>query len=485
MTRSELVAFLNKLEDEHPVNDWWLDGARIWPLIRQKIGEEVLREELPKAEAVDVALFPLSERLGWLLHGMLDLVLQKRPWSGDTLLYFSENDHLIELSGAIHDKFADPWIRAMSGSGKRSLVIEHLRGKHVALPRAVQVERIDISRPQAFHASLFWRLPKPTYDFELELGEMLDKLPPGQSRPSIQVIRAQVRTWQQLVRFYSRLFRRRKPRAVFLVCWYSVEYMALCHVCSTMGIPCIDLQHGIQGHAHLAYGTWSKVPSVGYSLMPSVFWCWDASSATHINNWAQGSPHVALHLGSPWMEWLREGAGPAARPHNRKDQGRKRVLYTAEPLPDLLPTVIIEAMKATKDVYQWLVRPHPTRPSDKDNALATLAEHGLLGHVNVSAPAEMPLFHALDCDVHVTQYSSVILDAAMHGVPSISIDPHARDIFKPHLGTGTLKVVDTVQDLLHELEAAERRDGHTHQFPPLLERIQSAISQGKGPSGTR
>lgn len=477
MTRSELIAFLNRLEDEHPVNDWWLDGARIWPLIRQKIGEEVLREELAKAEFTDVALFPLAERLKWLFQGMRDLAFPRRPWDGDTILYFSENDHLIELSGVIHDKFADPWLRAMAGSRTKSVVIEHLRGKRVALPRALNVERIDISRPQAFHAALFWRLPKPTYDFEKELSEMLDKLPPGQTYPSLQVIRAQVRTWQQLVRFYSRWFRDRRPRAVFLVCWYSVEYMALCHVCSIMGIPCIDLQHGIQGHAHLAYGRWTKVPSTGYSLMPSVFWCWDASSASHINTWAQGTPHVALHLGSPWMEWIREGAGLSARQRNRKDQSRKRVLYTAEPLPDLLPAVIIEAMKATKDAYQWLVRPHPTRPSDKENALATLAEHGLLDHVDVSAPAEMPLFHALDCDVHVTQYSSVILDAAMHGVQSISIDPHAKDIFKPHMDTGMLKVVDSVQDLLRELEGAERKDGHTHQFPPLVERIQSAISQ--------
>jgi hypothetical protein len=41
-----------------------------------------------------------------------------------------------------------------------------------------------------------------------------------------------------------------------------------------------------------------------------------------------------------------------------------------------------------------------------------------------------------------------------------------------------LKVVDTVQDLLRELEAAERKDGLSHQFPPLVERIRSAISQG-------
>ena len=85
--------------------------------------------------------------------------------------------------------------------------------------------------------------------------------------------------------YFKRVLARVRPKLVFVTCWYATESMACILACNELGIPSIDIQHGIQ-EFHVAYARWNRVPNGGYELLPTYFWCWSEAEASVIRGWA-------------------------------------------------------------------------------------------------------------------------------------------------------------------------------------------------------
>ncbi len=471
MTRLQVVAFLNDLERRHDVNAMIHKGVRIWPLLRMKIGEHLIAHELADAAVLDQARRNPESKWKQLAIGTVSLLPFHRHIERTDLLFYTENRFTEIWDGVAHERYADPLIGAAGELGLRSTVVEHRHGVHPPANRSIHCPRYDMSPPLALRAALHARKPKPDPRSVVGLEALLREVLIMGNTPTLPHLASQLHDFDLYLDLHTRLLRESRPQCVFLVCWYATENLAVQHVCHALGIRCVDLQHGIQGKGHLAYGPWAALPSDAYSVMPSAFWCWDEDSANNIMAWAAATPLKALALGNPWMEG---STGFASQPVWEED-GRTRVLYTAF-LPDVLPYPVLDAIRETRTTCQWIVRTHPGNPQLPTLIAEVLGAEGLTGNARVSRASDLPLAAVLKgCDLHITQYSSVVLEAVSMGVPSVAIHRNAADLFAEALASGALHIALTLDELRDHLRAPRQFHGTTTTPAPLVERLRRIL----------
>src|SRR5690606_28068781 len=86
---------------------------------------------------------------------------------------------------------------------------------------------------------------------------------------------------------FNFFFEQLQPKVSFGLCYYNDEMLAMNYAAAKSKVISIDMQHGTQGPLHFAYASWTKQPSDGFDLLPSIFWCWDKESALTINEWIE------------------------------------------------------------------------------------------------------------------------------------------------------------------------------------------------------
>src|SRR5262249_45583558 len=156
------------------------------------------------------------------------------------------------------------------------------------------------------------------------------------------------------IRRTAKWFRRRlavvQPDHVF-VADYGPREQALCLASRELGIPTIELQHGVIDDVHPAYANWTVVPDNGYETRPTAFWCWDRAATGAIERPGAGTARAILG-GDPWREeWLRDDSA-VVRTFDKDIQAAKaatglqtHVLVTLDPIGPAVPDVLLDAMR--------------------------------------------------------------------------------------------------------------------------------------------
>ena len=469
MNKAEILAILNRVEANYPVDTWKVNGLHVWPILRIRLAERLFKRSLktdnssPPAPPVKKSVFH-SARLLIKNLAMLPGALQKL-WhfrAGVDHVYLASGIHRTELPDGWFSRFADPLIAEDQASGKTSLLLEFDSPKRYPTPR---VHESSVAVMQPFSpliygaAKLYYRLASvrrwlPQYeDFREDLRRQgFDDIAQELSGAAI--------TYRSLVvwlysRFFQRWLRRFRPASVFVVSYYSVEAMALCDAAFRLNIPTVEIQHGVQGPLHTSYARWDKVPALGYSVLPKIFWTWNESSAATIRAWSKPHAyHQAFVGGNPWLTyWQKEGShAPSTSLPDRM------ILYSLQPVSPLFPPFLVEAIRATQDDYQWWIRLHPRQLKEQETIVNEIKALGLLDFVNVQEATSLPLFTLLaQTRVHITQWSTVIWEAAAFGVPSIAVHPTGKDLFQDELPQDLLYYADGADELCRLLRELSSR----------------------------
>jgi hypothetical protein len=276
--------------------------------------------------------------------------------------------------------------------------------------------------------------------------------------------------------------RRSRPRLGF-VANTSLPELAFCLACRELGITSVEVQHGVQGDLHPSYGSWFAVPPEGWETRARVFWSWDEESAAAINRWALCAPghHVAINGGDPWREMGMEYGGESSRRTDRLIEERKQVsgaerhiLVTLSSQGDVVPPAILETVRSSPSAWCYWFRLHPVNQAARaKEAKRILGPLGVdLGLLEFAT--EVPL-HALlrQMDGHLSVgLSTVVTEAAAHGVPSIACGREAPDFYRAEAAAGMLLVATTPPEILaalHRISGAGRR-------PALAERPRAATA---------
>ena len=211
-----------------------------------------------------------------------------------------------------------------------------------------------------------------------------------------------------------------------IVCYYHARSLGLVRAFRLQGKPVIDVQHGLIGPSHFAYGN-ELAWKVRSALQPTGFLVWTPSVREFLRRTTGRDAMVR-----PFDDSRYHVALPRTCP------GRPRVLVSLQWGAEL-PGSLVEHVRRS-DWCDWVLRMHPRDriPAAERSDCAALAG---LPHVTVES-AEVPLGSSLRAsDLHVTRNSSVITEAALAGKASVFWDPVVIGSFRDEVESGLAEFV--------------------------------------------
>lgn len=432
MSAASILQYVNTLEERHPIDEWHVGDVQIWPLVRIRLATAAYKH---LAGNVFTGLDERPARAPLLLRALRERLRDRRMEDSSqrraNVLIVSDGVVTVPLHGQRIEVVADPLADLLRAEGREPLT--WLTTYASAIPRSQPSARVQLWMD--FHkargtvaAALATKALPPGYREFLADASSLG-LPSASVGPE-WLVRAAGRLASLRDGIVRRL-RRIGPCLVAVNCYYSLQNMALIAACRRLKIPSMDLQHGVQGPLHVAYGPWKRVPGAGWDLLPDRFWCWSETEAAGIRSWACAGAqerHLPLIGGNPWLELWRTGESPLVREMGLRvaqlcaqRPGRKRVLVSLQwGMSDaayLLP--LRDVIAAADPDLDWWVRLHPLMGERKAEIEKLLQGSGSAA-ISVTEPTELPLLALLRAaDVHATYSSSVVLEAAELGVASV------------------------------------------------------------------
>ncbi|GAB7081850.1 hypothetical protein [Megalodesulfovibrio paquesii] len=460
MNHRTLTEQLVEIERRCDVNALRHHGLRVWPVMRLAIWQciggpasQFLRLPGPDIKSTRFILSPRSQAALTARPAQIGPAGQEQAGPGPDFLLFSASGYYTDrCNGLAYNRHVDPLLD-LFGETWNMVPLELAEGQRApALPRkypgltinyTTQCREVPVSK-----AGVITGFDSFRHTTQAVLGEEV-----SEARFLEELIT--LRAWRAL---YTQILQALQPRCVGIVCYYHVQAMGLAWACRSLGIPCVDLQHGKQGKYHGMYTHWTCMPPEGYELMPDHFWMWGEESR---QNLTAGLPEdrtapVVFTAGNPWLTLWLDGPGCEPPPEalhrlEARCAGRHPVLVSLQPLAEPLPPALLQVMLQSSPSWLWLLRLHPRNASEAGPLAAWLAEKGVR-NVEVTLANEMPLYSLLKRSVHhVTGFSSVAYEALQFGLSSTLFHPTALDLYPTYLECGHFRYADRAETILHSV----------------------------------
>jgi hypothetical protein len=432
---------LGELESRFLVDEWMVDSVRVWPIARMHLyygffEHQYFANRPVRAGIVKAADLPrLGRRIGgsawrYLRTSVTDFRNTHHRNSPHDAVFLNYNTYMTPLNGRWYSRVCDPFVEQLSARGMSSLMLTG--GYEYATPRFTKSRFIQphlvmhrllgmVGRRSGHNPPAMLR---EIEDYAKASGLFSESFALGAP------VERHTRQIMGIARYFKRVLADVRPKVVFVTCWYATESMACVLACTELGIPTIDIQHGSQDF-HVAYDRWNRLPAAGYELLPTFFWCWSGSEASAIRHWAGKLPvHQPIVGGNPFLERWVAGHDETVRAYDgiltglkEPAKGKVQILYTLNgSTKDEIKTIveIIEAVNRSGIESHFWIRLHPIALDQKGLVRRTLEEHGLR-NVDVENATVLPLYAILrHMDVHITEFSSVVIEAQAFGVPSVT-----------------------------------------------------------------
>jgi len=169
-----------------------------------------------------------------------------------------------------------------------------------------------------------------------------------------------------------------------------------------------------------------NIPEDEILLFPNIFFSWESGQASIINEWANKTKkHIAIDTGILYLKYWKEKLKEKEKiPEKLNElinvQNKTIALYTVgETIDECVPQLI----KDTKNTVFWLLRGHPAiAPKETlQNLLNLLGEYDGLNFECIESTTSH-LYALLEkVDFHVTNSSSVLIEAINFSVPTVVI----------------------------------------------------------------
>jgi len=274
-----------------------------------------------------------------------------------------------------------------------------------------------------------------------------------------------------LSKFFQKYLKRLRPKIVFMAPYNGYAGRALCHACSKMSITTVDVQHGIQGRFHHAY-SYRKVPRVGFNVLPNIYLTWSDTESSSLNkSFEKVSNSYAITIGNMMlnkfiynseMNTYYRGKLESAFP---KKEGVRYILITLQ-WGYAFPSIFQNLIKTSPKNYFYLIRLHPSStPQEKKQIMNTLASVGL-NNYDTHYSNTYPVYSLLNyVFLHITKYSSVVLEAIQFNVKSIIIDSIGKDLFANEIKEGKVYWCNNKNKIINRIRSLEQTKVRKKEVP--------------------
>lgn len=283
-----------------------------------------------------------------------------------------------------------------------------------------------------------------------------------------------------------------RPRSVVIQNYTNFHGWGMAAACAHLGIPCYEIQHGLQGRYHGGF-SWKCRPAQGFNVVPGRRIVWTpADKATAEKEGGAGEVCVAGPGSLQTMSLLMERrAGARGEFSAFKDQllnrfrpywagvgagSRPRVLFLGQGGDE---TALIDALSRSK-AFEFHYRRHPSQKLSLGSPNGELA----------NAASELPLAAVLPgMDCIVSESSASFIEARNFDVPSVFFGDYADIILRSYAEPGaaggmTKAPLSDIGDAIDRLkigrhaQAAEQRFWEGLEALPSLDPICASLASG-------
>ena len=498
LTASDVMNLINHLENEFPVTQWTVCGVEMWPLLRVRIYIEIFEDSYNKdAEAVPATLFgKLIERIKPILSSIFPYLKwyfsninnEKVMLSKASVVFLSDGSPLIKSNGEMIDRFCTPLVDRLRKQTHDSIIIspshveENVRSPTLYIkPWLGLLNLIGHAKSLIGNNDLSLPQYKEVTTYLAERKITLNALNPSKIRSDAYRLNA-------IKSYYLKLLSLSPARLAFIVSYYSLEGMAFITACHEKEIKVIDIQHGVQCSSHVGYGNWHSVPDAGYDLLPDYFWVWSKFECDMINTWRNESTikHLPINGGNVYLADClgRAKDGPNTNRQiiksiKEKSNAAYHALITEQFMID--PSRLVDPfwlfVKEAPKNWHWWFRLHPNSMEQLpvyQNKIKQLD----CTNVTLYEANSLPLYEILpEMDIHITDFSSTIIEAYSFGVHSICMASETIHYFPNVYEAGYLhqktffdnNFIETIE----QLQKTETKEPHNNV--PYAERALSFL----------
>jgi hypothetical protein len=479
---------LNEMEAVFPVEQWTVGDLHVWPIVRIKLafdlaaayhfgstwkpnGSTLLRTaRQSRAALAGLARFAHAY---WTDYKHNDWPTKKV----DAVL-LSDGISYTCIRGLWHEKFLEPILERFQREGASHFLMSPLH--EYFTPRQSRSMFVQPHLDLATTKSVVRTAIRNPPDEHLPGFEELSDLWKAKALPVSPITREEIGRRAGMVKglakFYAGILKRIEPSLGLVVSYYGTTGMAFNLACRRHGIPVVDIQHGVQGELHFAYGRWNKVPERGYELLPSLFWCWSDREAAIINRWSLKVPswHKPVVGGNTWLARWKQGKADFIAYYDKKVLEMK---WSTQKFAHILVTLqfglapenmnpIFQAMKKAPPSWRWWIRLHPAMLDRKSEIKQELDNCGITDY-ELDEATDLPLCALLGhCDVHVTHSSSTVIEAEYFEVPSVLTSEYGVELYPDHIRSGWAISASTAEEIARAILVQLNRKQSLTQLEP-------------------
>lgn len=447
MNIQEIVDIITYAEKEYAVDEWKIDGISLWPFIRL---ENYYVLSLLSLNGTAVLESKSSGYFKQILKSKVDHVKAKVQDSKNNstvkkadVLLISDGMSYTKLNDTWYQKFCDP-ISDQLNQGK----ITNLRfdlGHNFIIPRYSPSKFIQSSVDNAIIKSKFM---KPKFNDE-NWGDYESFLTDEKIKNNFAVIldknqiRNKIGKIKSLIKYYSKIIEKTQAKICYIGCYYGDHQLAFVLACRLLGVATVDVQHGVQGDFHLAYGNWLKVPQQGFDSLPDYFAVWSENEKTAIEKWNTTiSKHKVIVTGNQFSEIWKMNNNKMVLSYDEKVRklaklaSKPLVLLTLSPHTDKETDLIYDVVKQTENEYNWLIRLHPSQMVHQEKIIQRIKDKKI-SKFDLIQSSSLPLYAILrNVDIHITVQSTCVIEATTFGIPSIITTDYGKNLYLSDVKAG-------------------------------------------------
>jgi hypothetical protein len=434
---------LKEIELKYPVDSVLVDGEQVWPYLRVAYDFQYVNQiSSQKGEK------PLGPSLSFLakLKRLLNIPYGMRNWSGKyDYIAISTADTRKFISGKYFNRLLDRVIDKLDRDKVLYIEIPAPSLHPIASVYTNKVVNYDLLELLAIIAQVF-RLRGYKIEHESVLTSINKEY--DLDVDYMKVIR----------RFHARrmvfkwLFRRKKPKAVLLTCYYGLLQSAI-KAAKDLGIKVIEFQHGSIGSEHPEYNVYAELDKDSFPDYLAVFG--KKELETFRDSRFIGPEHV-YPVGSFYIEFVKANHVPNDSLVQRLKSYRVSIGITLAVTADSrVIEFICQSAVLDRDIYYLLI---PRHPEEEHYSSLKLPD-------NVMIVRDENFYEIMMLvDFHATVYSTCAQEAPSLGVQNIliNIDGLSRRFYGDILNDSRVtRFADTPQEFVTIANSFEKLDRDT------------------------
>lgn len=455
VSTKEAVEIIKEIENTFSVQSLSISGIDIWPVIRIHLAFSL--DSIVLHSGNDKK----SDGISYHLSGVLKSFWQKLRWYDNTSWFLKKSDVLfLTYSQSKHNRFKNKWldsyvdpvISELEKAGKTFCKIEYSNDYEYRLP--------GYKASNLIQHHLFWNFLKARFRmktilFDDQTKTVLNEVAQFLNRNGFDsdlidhgFIKKRVSQILSNREYFKKLLRKVKPKVVIGSNYYGIE-MAMNLACREYGIKSVDIQHGVQGKYHVAYGSWINVPASGYNLLPDTFAVWSDYEKNNIDDWSKSTIHDSIVIGNPLLNFYskyKESNQLLLKELNRE---KINVLITLQPGRGLIELYKDLLNENDSNIHFW-IRKHPVMGTDEvENIKKGLS---LNSNYSFDLASDIPLHDLLQhMDVHITENSTVVIEADQYGMLNIVCHESGKDLYENYISAGKVKFTTDTKNIITQV----------------------------------